>query len=169
MTQILIGELQVNYTELDSGHLETGVDSHIQAFQVTLIDGEPGCRGSIAIRMSKSDAQLVHATNRCERGTRHHELVIRRLIRLAGIVGAGINFSAVGRTADLAEVLIREFEIFDAECHGAHFEIGIHCQIQAFQIPLIDAESGGPGAVAIFVPKCHTQAINPTYGHRCRP
>ena len=119
-----------------------------------MINCEAWSRGSVTVGVPKCHTQSLHTSNRDERGTGHHELIIGRIIGFGCIVGIGVySNSTIRRAADLTQVLIGKLKILDAETDRTHLKVCVDGYVQALQISLIDGESRRCCSIAIGVPK----------------
>ena len=119
-----------------------------------MINCEAWSRGSVTVGVPKCHTQSLHTSNRDERGTGHHELIIGRIIGFGCIVGIGIHAGpTISWTADLTQVLIGKLKILDAETDRTHFKVCVDGYVQALQISLIDGEPRRGCSIGISVPK----------------
>ena len=147
---VLILEFQVVRLNDNRGHLKRRVDRDIQAFQVPV-----GDRQTWSGAVTERHTQRIHSIERHRSATRHCEDVLRRVI-LARIRAI---------TEGLTGIVVREFQAGGGKRHATDMErgIGIHRQVQVFQVPVGDRQSRR-GTVT----ECHAQRIGSIERHRRR-
>ena len=115
--------------------------------------------------MAKGHTQPVHAPHRHISRTRHHELVAVDVVGLGGVVSIGVDTCAFVRLAcgELAEVLVGELQVLRTKGHGTDGELGVHGDVQAFKVAVIDGQAGRAA-----MPKGHTQPVHTPNHHISR-
>ena len=153
---VLVNKFQLVHAKGHGPYLEVGVDGDIQAFQIAVVDNQPGRDHAIGV-MAKGHTELVHARDRDIRGARHHELVVARAI--VAVVGSGIDTRASVGSVQVAEVLVGELQVLGSKNDRAHPELGVDGDVQAFQIAVVDRQAGGHHAISV-VAKGHTELVH---------
>ena len=157
---VLVNKFQLVHAKGHGPYLEVGVDGDIQAFQIAVVDNQPGRDHAIGV-MAKGDTQLVHPRDRHIRRARQHELVVVDVVGLCRVIGIGIDAGSLVRLTggELTQVLVGELQVLGSKNDRAHPELGVDGDVQAFQIAVVDRQAGGHHAISV-VAKGHTELVH---------
>ena len=184
LAEVLVGEFQITDPELDTANREAGIQGHVQAFQVAVIDGQAGCYHAVAVVAEGHADRRIHAAQGHGGRARHHELVVGCVVGLCcvgvtshpGVInsGSGIVGNPLGRgrgiemAGHLAEVLVGELQVLNGERNPADTETGIHRQVQALQLAAGNDQAWGAGSIGIGVAERGAQVGDAAHGNSSR-